>query len=230
MLILPFSKAKLNVKVLITFLLVGTGILINNGASARGSSIPREKTNSQPIIKDYGTHGQVFNIAEECLLEEIMSRLELAKENGTLDLLQNEFIEKVKARVFRPSPVPNLTKATINRSWTYNPTFTQETDIVDDKGRVIVAAGTSINALAKLKWGEPLILIDGDDQEQVEWASGKTGKIVLTNGAPMLLAKQLKRPVFFDQGGILCRRFKIEATPAMVEQDGLLLKLSEVSI
>ncbi len=153
MLILPFSKAKLNVKVLITFLLVGTGILINNGASARGSSIPREKTNSQPIIKDYGTHRQVFNIAEECLLEEIMSRLELAKENGTLDLLQNEFIEKVKARVLRPSPVPNLTKATINRSWTYNPTFTQETDIVDDKGRVIVAAGTSINALEKLKWG-----------------------------------------------------------------------------
>jgi hypothetical protein len=43
MLILPFSKAKLNVKILITFLLVGTGILINNGASARGSSIPREK-------------------------------------------------------------------------------------------------------------------------------------------------------------------------------------------
>ena len=64
----------------------------------------------------------------------------------------------------------------------------------------------------------------------MEWASGKTGKIVLTNGAPMLVAKQLKRPVFFDQGGILCHRFKIEAIPAMVEQDGLLLKLSEVSI
>lgn len=230
MLIPPFSKAHLTSKVLKTFLLVGTGILINNGASARGSSIPREKTNSKPIIKDYGTHGQVFNIAEECLLEEIMSRLELAKEDGTLDLLQNEFTEKIKARVLRPLPVPTLTKATINRSWTYNPTFTQETDIVDDKGRVIVAAGTSINALEKLKWGEPLILIDGDDQEQVEWAKGKTGKIVLTNGAPMLLAKQLKRPVFFDQGGILCHRFKIEATPAVIEQGGLLLKVSEVSI
>ena len=86
MLIPPFSKAHLTSKVLKTFLLVGTGILINNGASARGSSIPREKTSSKPIIKDYGTHGQVFNIAEECLLEEIMSRLELAKEDGTLDL------------------------------------------------------------------------------------------------------------------------------------------------
>jgi conjugal transfer pilus assembly protein TraW len=77
----------------------------------RGSSIPREKTSSKPIIKDYGTHGQVFNIAEECLLEEIMSRLELAKEDGTLDLLQNEFTEKVKARVLRP-----VTRSKLNKS------------------------------------------------------------------------------------------------------------------
>ena len=144
--------------------------------------------------------------------------------------MQNKFAEKVKARVVRPLPVANLTKATIDRSWSYNPTFTQETDITDDQGRVIIAAGTSINPLKKLRWGQPLIFIDGEDKSQVQWANAKQGKIVLTNGAPLALGDQLKRPVYFDQGGILCHRFKIEAMPAVIEQDGLLLKISEVKI
>jgi conjugal transfer pilus assembly protein TraW len=181
-------------------------------------------------IKDYGVHGHLFDIAEESLLKEIMAKLELAKENGTLEKLQQQFTEKVKAKVLRPTPVANLYKATTNRSWTYNPIYTQETDIIDDKGMVIIAAGTSVNALEKLKWGEPLIFIDGEDKEQIQWAKGKHGKVVLTNGAPLDLGKELNRPVYFDQNGILCRRFKIEAVPAIIEQDGLLLKVSEVRV
>jgi len=181
-------------------------------------------------VQDYGTRGQTFAIDELSLLEEIMEKLDLAKENGTLEQMQTEFSKKVKAKVLRPLPVANITKASINSSWTYNPTFTQETDIIDGEGRVIIAAGTSINALEKLKWGEPLIFIDGEDKEQIDWATSKQGKIVLTNGAPLELANKLKRLVYFDQGGIFCNRFKIEAVPALIEQDGLLLKITEVKL
>ena len=181
-------------------------------------------------IKDYGVHGNLFKIEEESLLKEIMAKLESAKENGTLEKLQQQFTEKVKAKVLRPTPVANLHKATTNRSWTYNPVYTQETDIVDDKGMVIIAAGTSVNALEKLKWGEPMIFIDGEDKEQIQWVKNKHGKVVLTNGTPLELGKELNRPVYFDQAGILCNRFSIKAVPAIIEQDGFLLKISEVKL
>tara|TARA_B110000211_G_scaffold228203_1_gene284044 strand:+ start:164 stop:826 length:663 start_codon:yes stop_codon:yes gene_type:complete len=205
-------------------------ILLVASSLAAGGENDEQKQELDLIIKDYGIHGHLFDIAEESLLEEIMAKLENAKENGTLEKLQEEFAKKVKAKVLRPTPVANIKKAITNRSWTYNPTYTQETDIIDDKGVVIIAAGTSVNALEKLKWGEPLIFIDGEDKEQIQWAKGKHGKVVLTNGAPLDLGKELNRPVYFDQAGILCNRFKIEAVPAIIEQEDMLLRVSEVRI
>lgn len=189
-----------------------------------------ERNDDKVTIKDYGVRGYLFNIAEDSILEEIMAKLQIAQKDGTLEKLQTEFTNRVKEKVLRPNPVANITKAAKSRSWTYNPTYTQDTTIVDDKGRVIVAAGTTVNALDKLKWGEPLILIDGEDDEQVRWSTKQVGKIVLTNGAPLELATLLKRAVFFDQGGLLCHRFKIESVPAIIEQEAKLLRIREVKI
>ena len=192
--------------------------------------INQATNDDQVVIEDYGVHGHLFNITEESILEEIMVKLKLAQKDGTLEKLQTEFTNRVKEKVLRPTSVANITKAAKSRSWTYNPTYTQDTTIVDDKGRVIVAAGTSVNALDKLKWGEPLILIDGEDDEQVNWATKQVGKIVLTNGAPLELTELLKRPVYFDQGGLLCQRFKIESVPAIIEQEAKLLRVREIKI
>ena len=130
----------------------------------------------------------------------------------------------------RPEPVSGISKALVNRSWSYDPTYTQEKAIKDSNGRVIVRAGTTVNALDKLSWGEKMIFIDGDDKEQVKWVAGQRGKIVLTNGAPIELSKLLKRPVYFDQGGMLCHRFNIEATPATIDQEGKILMVREVKL
>ena len=179
-------------------------------------------------IEDYGVRGHLFNIAEDSILEEIMTKLKLAEKEGVLEKLQAEFVTKEK--VLRPNPVSNITKVGKTRSWTYDPTYTQNTTITDDKGRVIVDAGTSVNALDKLKWGKPLILIDGEDDEQIKWATKQAGKIVLTNGAPLELAELLKRPVYFDQGGMLCHRFKIESVPAIIDQEDKLLRIMEIKL
>lgn len=186
--------------------------------------------NDELTMKDYGVRGHLFNIAEDSLLNEIIGKLKDAEADGTLDKLQAKFVSKVKEKVLRPAPVQNITKAVKDRSWTYDPTYTQEETIIDDKGKVIVAAGTTVNALDKLIWGEPLIFIDGDDQSQVKWALEKPGKIVLTSGAPLELTKLIKRSVFFDQGGILCHRFKIESIPAVIEQDGKRLRIREIKL
>jgi conjugal transfer pilus assembly protein TraW len=185
---------------------------------------------NKTIIKDYGIRGHSFSIIEQSLLEIIMTKLKIAQQSGSLEKMQDEFKEKVKEKIARPEAVLGLHKATKGRSWTYDPTFTQKTDIKDQTGKIIIKAGTKINPLETISWGEPLILIDGDDKEQVAWAKSKIGKLVLTKGSPSQLAQQLNQHVFFDQGGTLTTRFKIKAIPAMVKQEGSLLKISEIKI
>ncbi|WP_103896858.1 type-F conjugative transfer system protein TraW [Rickettsia fournieri] len=186
--------------------------------------------NSKIAIKDYGVRGHIFPIIEESLLEIIMARLKIAKQNGKLGKMQEEFKNKVQQKISRPTAILALAKTSINRNWYYDPSFIQKTDIKDQAGNIIVKAGTSVNPLEKISWGEPLIFIDGDDEQQIKWSNSKIGKLVLTSGNPIKLAKKLNKPVFFDQGGVLTTRFKIKAVPAIACQEGKLLKISEIKI
>ncbi|WP_103896875.1 type-F conjugative transfer system protein TraW [Rickettsia fournieri] len=186
--------------------------------------------NSKIEIKDYGVQGHVFPIIEESLLEIIIAKLKIAKQNGNLGKMQEEFKNKVKQKISRPTAILALAKTSINRNWHYDPSFIQKTDIKDQAGKIIVKAGTSVNPLEKISWGEPLIFIDGDDEQQIKWSNSKIGKLVLTSGNPIKLAKKLNKPVFFDQGGVLTTRFKIKAVPAIVQQESTLLKISEIKI
>jgi conjugal transfer pilus assembly protein TraW len=188
------------------------------------------QTKPSPVVQDFGTMGNVFPIEEESLLVEITRKLKAAKEDGSLEKLQNKFTKKVKEKILRPNPVSNIKRARENRSWTYDPTYRQEGDVTDGRGNLIVRAGTTVNALDTMSWGEPLIFIDGDDRDQVAWTKKQRGKITLTKGAPLELAKNIDRRVYFDQGGILCAKFKIENVPAIIEQDGTKLRISEVRI
>lgn len=181
-------------------------------------------------IKDYGVHGHLFDIEEISIVKEIMEKLQLASKEGKLKELENAFKEKVKKKILRPNAVAGITKAKQNRSWTYSTVYTQKSDITDGNGGLIVKAGTTVNALDKASWGESLIFIDSADIEQINWVKNIPGKIVLTNGSPLEITKQLNRQVYFDQGGILCHKFKIEAVPALVQQDGKSLRVSEVKL
>ncbi len=159
-----------------------------------------------------------------------MAKLKLAKQDGLLDKMQQEFVSKVKKKIARPPPAIGLHKVTENRIWSYDPTFTQNTSIKDQNGRIIVEAGTKVNPLDTISWGEPLILIDGEELAQVAWANSQQGKIVLTNGSPIELGRNLNKEVYFDQGGILTKKFKIKAVPAIIQQEGKHLRLQEIAL
>ncbi|SPM46044.1 type-F conjugative transfer system protein TraW [Orientia tsutsugamushi] len=180
-------------------------------------------------IKDYGTRGHVFPIIEESLLDVIMAKLNAASKSGLLNQMQLEFQEKVRQKIMRPVPVKNLSKATENTTRIYDSTYVQKDDIKTKNGIIIVKGGTKINPLEMINWGEPLILIDGDDKDQVSWAKSRSGKIVLVNGNPIELSNLLGRHVFFDQLGFLSMKFKIQAVPAIIEQENTVLKISEIS-
>ncbi|KJV77140.1 type-F conjugative transfer system protein TraW [Rickettsia hoogstraalii str. RCCE3] len=186
--------------------------------------------NAKVKIKDYGVIGHVFPIIEESLLEVIMAKLQTVKHNGDLEKMQEEFKNKVQQKISRPTAILALAKTSINRNWHYDPSFIQKTDIKDQAGNVIVKAGTSVNPLEKVSWGEPLIFIDGDDEQQVKWSKSQIGRLVLTKGNLIELGQELNKQIFFDQGGVLTTRFKIKAIPAIIEQEGILLKISEIKI
>jgi conjugal transfer pilus assembly protein TraW len=78
-----------------------------------------------------------------------------------------------------------------------------------------------------VSWGTPLLLIDGDDAAQKKLARASHHIVVLVKGSPLGVEKEIGRPVYFDQGGILVRRFGIQAIPARIFQEGMHLVVEE---
>ncbi|KJV52660.1 putative conjugative transfer protein [Orientia tsutsugamushi str. Gilliam] len=52
---------------------------------------------------------------------------------------------------------------------------------------------------------------------------------MLVNGNPIELSNLLDRHVFFDQLCFLSTKFKIQAVPAIIQQENNVLKISEIS-
>ncbi|HJD56490.1 MAG TPA: conjugal transfer protein, partial [Rickettsia endosymbiont of Pyrocoelia pectoralis] len=135
---------------------------------------------------------------------------------------------KVKARLLRPKPVDGISRTVEPRIFYFDPTYTQSKDIKDAEGNILVPAGTTVNPLEELNWGEPLIFINGEDREQIDWAVKQQGKIILVEGSVLELSDQISRSVYFDQGGSLTNKFGIKQTPAIVDQEGSRLKIEEI--
>ena len=179
--------------------------------------------------KDLGTIGTTFEIVEKSLLKVIEEKLQELQVSGKLAGHQNELQDRVRQTIERPPPVDGLQKTTIYQSREYDPSFVLDKDIKDHEDNLIATAGTKYNPLDYHSFGKPLLLIDGDDTTQVDWALNQDGKIVLTQGTPLQLTKELKRTFFFDQGGILVEKFGIKYVPTKVSQKDKVLQIEEIN-
>lgn len=181
--------------------------------------------------RDYGRHGEVWPVAEPDLLAQVHAHLTHLEASGETARLNAELRRRTIARVNRPAPVAGLTPATALRRWSFDPTIIVAADLKDEKGRTIVAAGTRVNPLDTVPLRSPLVFIDGDDPAQVAWAVARFGKgpakLILVDGAPLELIKARQRRFYFDQGGKLVAHFAIKAVPAVVEQRGRMLTVTE---
>ncbi len=190
-------------------------------------SIAQTLESKQPI-KDYGVRGHTFVIKERSLLKVIQERLQKASQSGKIEVLQKQFQEKVKQKISNPIAVVGLQKTTINRQFYFDPSYTQLEDLKDSYGNIIVKKGTTVNPLNYIAWGAPLIFIDGEDPFQLIWGLKQQGKLILVKGSPLMLQEKLKIAVYFDQAGILTRKFGITQVPAVVSQEGMQLLINEV--
>ncbi len=186
---------------------------------------------SGALARDYGQHGAVWPVIEPDLMEQIHARLLSLEASGELERRNAKLRAATIAKVNRPPPVAGIGLATALRRWTFDPTITVRNDIADEAGRVIITRGTRVNPLDTVRLRAPLVFLDGDDSNQLDWAIARFGqsgaKFILVSGAPLELMKRRQRRFYFDQGGKLTERFAIRAVPAVVEQHGRLLQITE---
>lgn len=184
------------------------------------------------ISRDYGQQGQVFPIAEPDLLRVIETKLRAMEASGETARFNQRLVDRTKRLVRRPPPVEGITRAQEARTWIYDPSVVTESDIRDHKGRVIFTKGTRVNPLDTVSMRQSMVFLDGDDPEQVAWALRSTTELnailILTNGDIFAAMKNAQRRFFFDQKGDLTRKFGIQHVPAVVQQEGKVLRVSEL--
>ena len=204
-------------------------------ASVAGLVVALSVGGSAPsAARDYGQAGRVFPVIEPDLLATIEARLKRAEASGELARTNAMFAKRVEAKVRRPTPVAGLSPAGVSRAWDFDPSVTIDHDVRDHKGNLIASAGQRINPLDFVAVRQALVFIDGDDAEQLAWAtkqfSDLKAKIIFVDGSPIEQMTTLKRRFYFDQEGKLIRRFGIEHTPAVVRQAGRVMRVTETAL
>ena len=190
--------------------------------------------------KDLGVYGNSYRISEEDVEEEIGRKLKIFEQSGELKKFQEKYQKEVVRQIKEPNRVVGIKNAEENRTRKYDPTSYLEEDIVVPKDGMSAAeniknkkeieyeilhlAGTAINPLKYMRFNEPLIFIDGRNEEQLKFArryqdENKLSKIILIDGSPGFVEIEGKEYYyFFDQWGAYSERFKIVNVPSIVWQ------------
>ena len=196
-----------------------------------------------------GVVGQVFPISEIDMLQWIQQRLKRFEQTGELDSMREQFQSNVKEGVRRPRPV-GLLPTTTPEVFSVDPSLTLASDITDIDGNVIYPKGTRINpfdtktwpamqqaGMATFTFSKTLILLDGDDVQQLNWAreyqakhSDQSIKWILTGGEPETIHHQLNERIYFDQQGNISRKLTIKRVPSVVKQVGIKWQVTEIDV
>jgi conjugal transfer pilus assembly protein TraW len=178
--------------------------------------------------------GPVYPIAEEAADAAIVRLLKEREVKGELKKLEREAIARSLNSAKHPKSVDNIRRAQRVARFTIDATLTYPSDVIDPTGKLIAKAGTTVNPLAIQPLTQRLVFFDGNDPEQVTAIknlierSTKTVRPILIAGSWYALAKRWKQTVYFDQQGLLSGRFGVTEVPAIVEQIGEQLVLTQL--
>ena len=183
---------------------------------------------------DLGQHGAVFEIREPDFLQTIYDRLAQKEARGEIEAFRRAQIEGAKTYVHRPTPAVQLTPAEEYLRYEVDLSMTVNRDLSDHRGVVFARAGTVINPLETSTFSRKIILFDGDRPEQVAFALAQGNELdvllVLTSGAPLELMRAHGRRFYFDQDGVLSRKFAVQHLPARISRAGLLMQVEEIPL
>ena len=185
---------------------------------------------------DLGRVGPVWPVAEPDLLALIQSRLEEKQRSGELARIQAEFAARSRRAIESPAPVAGLARTRTPRSFLFDPSVTAPDTVRDHEGKVLVVAGTRVNPLDYVGLSQPLIFFDARDREQTGVALALRQRhqgrahLILTGGSFIDFMKRHDLRVYYDQRGLLVQRLGIRQVPALVTQEGRMLRIDELKV
>lgn len=155
------------------------------------------------------------------MLTTIQTRLKAMEASGELAQEQEAFKKRVIEHTLRPKPVEGLMLAQENTTHYIDPSLTVSEDLKDHNGQVFARKGQVINPLDSVPFNDTLYFIDGDNPEQVAWMKRQKPatlqyRIILVNGDVRETTQALDARIYFDQDGVLSRKFALTAIPARV--------------
>lgn len=175
-----------------------------------------------------GTVGATYAITEKDALVEIEQK---AKSIDWSKVIKRKPIEEYNG----PEDRVSLPRATRDRSFPVDMTYTLQMDIPDGKGGVLYPKGYTFNPLDYINFTKTLVVINGNDQEQVKWfnASEYKGRVdvmlLLTEGSYRSLGRVLDVSLFYADSTII-ERLRLAAVPSVVRQEGKVMMVHEFAI
>lgn len=184
---------------------------------------------------ELGRIGPTYPIGEESALDMMMKKLRQKERSGELKRLQEEGIRRSMTSIRNMPPVEGIATVRSRAQRLIDPTVSYSRSVTTDDGRVVIPAGTRVNPLDTISLSKTLVFFDGRDPEQREAVARLVAskgqlrlKPILVAGSWLDLTKAWKTQVFYDQQGVLSRRFGITAVPAVIRQQGRMLVLDEI--
>jgi conjugal transfer pilus assembly protein TraW len=174
--------------------------------------------------EDLGTFGETFEIGERDMEEEISEKLRRMEADGSMERERQKMRRQAEENVRNPKAVEGIEHATEVRIFEFDPTVELQRDLKDHRGKIFARRGQRFNPLDMIGMIKPLLFIDGDDEDHIDWArrqlkSHPTARVILVRGSPFGVEKQLKRDIFFDQHGRITSRLDIKRVPAVVYRE-----------
>jgi len=192
--------------------------------------------------EDLGVKGQTY-AADKDGREQLKDIIREKQQSGEVDRFWKDYQAKTIDAIKHPAPL-GIASSYVPRVELRDLRFTFSSDMKDERGRVVVKAGSVVEPLKVAPLTAGLIFIDGRDQAQVDYAI-KRGrieplKIVLTAGSPFDLRVKYKNaewwgtktiPFYFDQKKMIINNLKrlygidINSVPAVLTQKGAKLSI-----
>jgi len=188
---------------------------------------------SSPVsaaIYNLGAFGQTYPIAERDAIKELKDRA------ARVDWNQVFNPEKVGKTIknYKPDTL-DLPIVLENKKRFVDISYSLEIEVPDGKGGILYPRGYTFNPLAYVNFTKTLVVINGDDPNQVIWfltsgyAKAFDTLLLITNGSYYDLSQKFNRPVFYATSRII-QRLQLQAVPSVARQAGKYMEIDEIAL
>lgn len=172
--------------------------------------------------------GPLYAIAEPDLLEEIKRRMDQTNWAAIMNRARDRATMPITAGYALP-------EATKDKVYFVDPTVTFRDSVALDDGRVVAQAGDSVNPLLQIRLSRKYVVFDPNRAGQMDvarqWVKEDPRTMLIATSIPLYgedlpsLQQQMGQPVF-PLSRLIADRLGIISTPALVEQEGHVLRVS----